>query len=564
MRQSPRPRVRRRVAGPVLAAVVAATLAVTGCSIQIKAAPDPSLGDDTMLVAADTGSPTFQRNFNPYLPSARVSVTYLYEPLVVLDPISGRQVPWLAEKVAQPDARTIRFTIRPGVTWSDGQPLTAADVEFTFALLKKHAGLDGRGVWAVTDSVERDGDTIVVHLKGDDSPALQTIEQTLIVPEHIWKDVADPETWTNPHPVGSGPFTLGRFTPQQYALDKNPSYWQADKVAPEHLVLPASNTQLDVATKGYDWAYAFVTDVNGTWVKADPETNTYWFPPAGTISLFPNHTKKPFNDLDFRQGLSLALDRARIGDVAAEGYMDPAGQSGLLLPNQEAALDPSLPDKGAIEQDTKAALEHFGKAGYTRKGDALVGPDGKKLTITLMTANGYSDWLKGAQEIQRELGAIGIEVKLSQPQPAAYSSSLAAGDYELALGGVGGTGSVFSDFDTNLSGDRYVPVGKKASGNLSRYKNAEVDRILAQYRSTVDPAEQKQLGYRLQRIFYDDLPTISLWYGGSWGLFSTRKFTGWPSKDDPYASPQPYGNPLGTGSSPLLVLTHLKPAKEDG
>jgi peptide/nickel transport system substrate-binding protein len=550
------PRRLRRTWRRLAALTAAGAVVLAGCSIDIKSQPDPSLGDDTMLLAADHGSPAFQRNFNPYLAGSRIAVNYVYEPLAVVDSITGKETPWLATKVDQPDARTIVFTIRQGVKWSDGTALTPDDVVFTLDLLKKYPSLDGKGVWNYAKSVERRGDDVVVHLKSQDVPAVWAIEQTLVVPQHIWQGVAHPDTWTNPDPVGSGPFTLGRYAPTQYTMDKYAGYWQADKVAPKHLVLPASGTELDVVTQGFDWAYSFLTDVKGTWEKAN-SANSYWFPPAGTISLIPNLTKKPYSDVNFRQGLSKSLDRKAIGDAAAEGYMDPAGQSGLLLPNQQDWLDPSLPDQGLVAQDRKAALASFAKAGYHLHGSRLVGPTGKQATLTIMTANGYSDWLKGVQEVQKELAKVGIRVKISQPQPAAYYSSLAGGDFDVAMGGVGGTGNVYLDFDGNLGGDKYQPIGKQASGNFARYRNDQVDAILDRFRVALDPTEQKKLANQLQQIFFDQVPTISLYYGGSWGLFSTQKFTGWPSAKDPYAGPQNYGSPQASGSSPLLVLTHL-------
>ncbi|AMM21345.1 peptide ABC transporter substrate-binding protein [Frondihabitans sp. PAMC 28766] len=543
--------VRSLVRITALAAAVA--LVASGCAIQITSRPDASIGSDTMLIAADTGSPTLTRNFNPFLTNARTATPYIYEPLVVINNLDGAQHPWLASRVAQPDAKTVAYTIRTGVKWSDGKAFTPADVAFTFALLKKYPTLDTTGVWQYIQSVTTSGDVVTVHLKSADAPAAAIISQVLIVPQHIWKNVAKPTTFLNPNPVGTGPYKLGNFYPQQYSLDKNHLYWQANKVAAEHLILPGVNTQLDVVTKGYDWAYSFISDVKGTWLKANGD-NSYWFPPGGTIVLYPNLTKAPFNNLDFRQGLSLALDRKAIGDSAAEGYEQQAGQNGLLLPAQNDLLDPSLPNKGIISQNTQAALAAFAKAGYTRKGGKLVDASGTQATLSLMTANGYTDWLRAVQAIQKELGTIGISVKVTQPQPAAYQLALQNGDFDLALGGFGGTGSLYQDFNVALSSSFVQPVGKAAPSNFERFSDKTTDQLLAEFRGTTDPATQKQLGYQLQQVVYEKLPFLSIYYGGSWGLYNTEKFTGWPTASNPYASPKNYG------STPLLIFTHLKKA----
>ncbi|MDN4642237.1 ABC transporter substrate-binding protein [Agreia sp. PsM10] len=545
----------RRRLGAIVAAIVL-TSGLAACSIQIESAPDPSIPDDTMLIAADNGSPLFERNFNPYMTNKRTAAWYMYEPLVVLDNVTGEEHPWLATGYSLPDPSTVVFTIRDGVTWSDGKPFTPDDVAFSFDLLKKYPTFDLQGIWTYIDTVETSDTTVTVHLKAPDVPAAQLIATTLIVPEHIWKDVPDPSTFRNPDPVGTGPYTLGNFAAQQYTIDKNPTYWQADKVAAEHIILPATNTQLDVATKGYDWAYSFISDVDGAWVGAGNK-NTYWFPPGGTVALFPNLTKAPFNDLNLRQGLSLALDRKAVGDSAAEGYMDVAGQTNILLPYQQSLLDPSIPDSGLVAQNQQKALEYFAQAGYTQQGGKLVDAQGSQLSFTITTANGYNDWLKGVQEVQKQWGAIGIDVKVESPQPAAYQLALRNGEYDLAMGGTGGTGSIFRDFNQLLSSDYLKPVGEEAVFNYERYSNPEADAVLKDYKLAIDPETQKQLGFQLQNIVYNDLPVLSLYYGGSWGLMSDAKFTGWPSEADPYASPKTYE------STPLLVLTHLKKVNDD-
>jgi len=540
--------------------LIVAAAVLSACSIQIQSAPDPSIPDDTMLVAADNGSPLFERNFNPYLANTRIASWYMYEPLVVLDNVTGEETPWLSTGYTLPDPSTIVFPIRDGVLWSDGEDFTAEDVAFTFQMLKDNPALDRQGIWSYIESVETGGtdgaETVTVHLLEADVPAAQLIAVTQIVPEHIWSEVEDPGTFRNPDPVGTGPYTLGNFAAQQYTVDKNPDYWQADKVAAEHIILPATNTQLDVATKGYDWAYSFISDVEGAWVDAGNQ-NTYWFPPGGTIALFPNLTVAPFDDVNLRLGLSASLDRAAVGDAAAEGYMEPAGQTNILLPNQADYLNPDIPDSGLITADTPAALEHFAAAGYTQQDGKLVDAAGQQLSFTITTANGYNDWLKGVQEVQKQWGAIGIDVKVETPQPAAYQLALRNGEYEFAMGGTGGTGSLFRDFNMLLSSEYLKPVGEEASNNFERFSDPAADEILAQFRLSTDEEEQKELGYQLQQIVYEQIPVISLYYGGSWGLFSDAKFTGWPSDADPYASPKTYE------STPLLVLTNLKAVNDD-
>ncbi|MBO9050211.1 ABC transporter substrate-binding protein [Curtobacterium flaccumfaciens pv. flaccumfaciens] len=524
-------------------------LVATGCSIQVRSEPDPTIGKDTMLINADRGNPLFDRNFNPYITNARTASKWMYEPLIEVNPLDGKRNPWLASAWSQPDAKTIDMTIRSGVEWSDGSPFSAKDVVFTFDLLKKFPAMDVKGAWQHIKSIEQDGDHVVFHLKSEDVPSLTIIGQTYILGEDHWSGVKDPTTWRDPNPVGTGPFVLGNYTDQQYSMNKNPKYWQADKIAIKHLILPATNTQLDTVTRGYDWAYSFISDVKGTWGAAS-ETNEWWFPAGGVIGLVPNLTKAPFNDVNVRRGISLALDRDAIAETASEGNLSAAGQTGLILPNQERYLNPDIPDKGMITQDLKAAKANFAKSGYVEQGGKLV-KDGKQLSITITTANGYSDWLRAAQEVRKNLAAIGVDVTISAPQPAGYQQSINNGEFDMAMGGMG-NGDVYQAFNSLLSSEFYQPVGKSTVNNYERYKNADTQKLLDEYKATTDTAKQQEILDQLQQTVYDELPVIGMYYGGLWGLFNTGKFVGWPSAKDPYMAPQNYD------SAPLLIFTKLR------
>jgi peptide/nickel transport system substrate-binding protein len=542
------PRRRGRLVAAI-AGLAAVALVATGCSIQVRSEPDPTIGKDTMLINADRGNPLFDRNFNPYIANARTASKWMYEPLIEVNPLDGKRNPWLASAWSQPDAKTIDMTIRSGVEWSDGSPFSAKDVVFTFDLLKKFPAMDVKGAWQHIKSIEQDGDHVVFHLKSEDVPSLTIIGQTYILGEDHWGGVEDPTTWRDPNPVGTGPFVLGNYTDQQYSMNKNPKYWQADTIAIKHLILPATNTQLDTVTRGYDWAYSFISDVKGTWGAAS-KTNEWWFPAGGVIGLIPNLTKAPYNDVNVRRGISLALDRDAIAETASEGNLSAAGQTGLILPNQERYLNPDIPDKGMITQDTKAALASLEKSGYTVQGGKVV-KDGKQLAITIMTANGYSDWLRAAQEVRRELTAIGIKVTIQAPQPAGYQQNINNGTFDMAMGGMG-NGDVYQAFNSLLSSEFYQPVGKSTVNNYERYKDADTQKLLDEYKATTDTAKQQEILDQLQQTVYDELPVIGMYYGGLWGLFNTGKFVGWPSAKDPYMAPQNYD------SAPLLIFTKLR------
>lgn len=543
----------KRIAAATLA--VATIIGVAACGGSNGSnGTEAASASNQILYGGDAGSPTFVRNFNPFSSSRRQGINFMFEPLQVVNAIDGKATPFLATGGKIIDPQTIEYTIREGVKWSDGEDFTADDVVFTFNLVKENPALDTLGVWQHIDTIESTDSTVTFHLKEADIPAETIINQQLIVPEHIWKDVDDPVKWTNEDPVGTGPYVIDTFGPNQYTLKKNENYWQNDKVAVEKIVAPASNKQLDIVNKGYDWAYSFITDVDKTWVGANKQHNHYWFPPGGTVSLYPNLTKKPFDDVNFRKGLSYAINRDKIAKDAELGYVDGASQAGLLLPNWEDWINEDIPNQGKVEQDTDKALEYFAKAGYTQKDGKLVDASGKQLELNITVPNGYTDWLRGMQSAQSQLGKLGITIKLTQPQPAAYTQAQNNGDFDLIVSSFGGTGSLYQDFNNLLNSEFATPVGTSTSANFERYKSDEADQLLAQLRAAADEDEQKEIVDQLQQIVYDEVPVVTMFYGGLWGLYSDKNFTGWPSEDNPYAPPTTWN------SSMLLVVTNLKKA----
>ena len=515
-------------------------------------------GAGVLTIQGDAGDPTLTENFNPFSTTQLEGTRLIYEPLEIPSSVDGSYTPFLATGFKTPSPTTVTYTLRSGVKWSDGKPFSAADVVFTFNLLKKNAALDTTGVWAQLASVASSGNTVTMTLKSANVPFASTIAQVPIVPEHLWKSVADPAKYTNTKPVGTGPFTLQKFAPTEYKLKKNGSYWNAKNIAPSQVRFPAqssnqSTNQLDVTSGKFDWSYNFLPNVQQTFVSRDKQHNKYWFPPGGTIAMFLNLTKSPYDDPNFRLGLSYALNRDVIAKKAVNGYTGAASLSGLILPNLQKYLDPSLPNKGLVTQSTSNAMEAFAKAGYTLKGGKLT-KDGKPATIKVEMPNNFSDWIAAATEMKSQLAKVGVTVNLDEPQYAQYEKDIQAGTFDAAFGGFGGTGNPYTDFNNALNGKYAAPVNTPTVNNFERFKDAAVDSSLSKLAGATTTNAQMQATYELEQYMYRNQPMILLYYGGSWGLFSTKHFTGWPSAQDAYMLPTTYNNAM------LVIVSRLKKA----
>src|SRR5687768_4447170 len=186
-----------------------------------------------VLTISSEQTTTYVRNFNPFNQTSARATTkdFIYEPLAIFNRIAGAKWEYrLAESFElADDLKSITFTLREGLKWSDGEPLTADDVVFTYDYIKKFPALDFISVSALLESVEKvDERTVRFNLIEPNSLIANTLVGMPIVPEHIWSTIEDPVTFANENPVGSGPLTeITRFTPQVYEQCRNPHYWDA-------------------------------------------------------------------------------------------------------------------------------------------------------------------------------------------------------------------------------------------------------------------------------------------------------------------------------------------------
>jgi peptide/nickel transport system substrate-binding protein len=541
---------------PVVALLLLA-LIVPALAMRPASAQDEAGMIDRLDFGDFGGGSNPQSNFNPYSFNALTGgTTWLFEPLMMVNAYSCEVVPWLASEFNWTDPQTLNFTIRDGVVWSDGTGFSAEDVVFTFKMTQQFPALDTDGLWNFLTDVTASGNVVTFTFKEPSGSLFNKLVDNPIVPRHIWVDVEDPVTFTNDTPVGTGPFVLASFNRQELVMEKNPTYWQAEKIRVQQLVYTKVEgegqiNQLRLAEGRYDWAEMFMPDVQNSFVAKDPENNHFWFPPGGSVSLMMNHTKPPFDDVEFRRGIAHAIDREGIAARAAFGYTPPASQTGLTLPNQQIYLDPAIPNSGFLPYDPEQAKQILTAAGYTYDGDTLIGKDGEPVRFTFLVQTGWNDWVQAAEIVRENMSAIGIEVEVEQMNPDLISNDRKAGLFDATFDAPGGGCNMFDNFYYPLgNSDAPTPVDTPTENNWIRWNDPETAQILQGLRAATTIEEQQPLMYQMNQIMYNELPFIPLWYGPVWFEYQTDKAEGWPNAENPYAHP---GNKL-------LIITNLVPA----
>lgn len=514
---------------------------------------------------------TWIRNFNPFSSDFRFpTINGMYEPLIIYNTIKGELVPWLATKYEwSADNKKLTLTMRDDVKWSDGQPFTANDVVFTFNMFKETAGLQGGGSSAMfgdtayVDTVTApNATTVEFNFKQVFTPGLYDIISQMIVPEHIWKDVADPLKFTNENPVATGPFTeITVFENQVYQVEKNPNYWQPGKPYIQGFRNPAypGNDQANLATINgeNDYAANFIPDIEKTYVAKDSEHFGYWFPPlGGTIMLYLNTTRKPFDDVNVRKAISMAVDRNQVVQIAMYDYTKPADVTGLsdAYPNYKIA-DPSKLGTWAT-MNVDEANKVLDAAGLTKGSDGIRTVGGKPMKYEINVVTGWTDWVSACQIMAQNLKAVGIEASVKPYDFSAWLDRVQKGDFDMSIGWSSGGATPYQYYRDQMSQLSIRELGVVAGANWQRYASTKGTELLNQFAATSDVAKQKEIAEQLQQTFADEAPAVPLFPGPMWYEYNTTRFTDFPTKDNPYAHGSFFHQ-----SSPeqLIVMTTIKP-----
>jgi peptide/nickel transport system substrate-binding protein len=538
-------------------------LALTGCG-QKEVAREPGV-----LTVSVQRARTWERNFNPLSPHTTPcwpTIAGVHEPLLVFNSVKSEYVPWLAVSHQWLDGNlTLRVNLREGVRWSDGKPFSATDVVFTFQTLRDHPATDQHGIWEKLAAVkEIDPQTVDFVFQRVFVPGFDDVSVQPIVPAHIWREVADPLTFANEDPVGTGPFTEIRlFEDQVYEVGRNKHYWQEGKPAVEALRFPAlpgnDESNMGLIYGEIDWAGDFIPAIERVFVERDPEHHHFWSPlTGGGIFLYANMTHPRFQDVRVRKAISLAINRQLLVDVAMFRYTRPADATGLT-DSYAAWRDSSAIRQGRwVDFDPDQAQALLDQAGLPRGSDGVRRDAvGTPLEYELLCVEGWTDWQRAVEIIAEGLGEVGIKVEIMALDFGTWFQRLSKGEFELGIGWSVEGASPYHIYRGLMSSRTCESIGTLAASNWHRYASPRADAILDRFEATSDPGEMALLAGQLQHLFVEEAPAIPLFPGPSWAAYSTHHFRGFPSPEDPYADPSP--NKFARGEV-LLVLTNLRPA----
>ncbi len=528
----------------------------SGSSSKTSSAPTSS----AVLTVESSQQNSITQNFNPYVPSSAASLlgatSLIYEPLLQANAMApGQYYDFLATGYSwSAGGDSITFTIRAGVKWSNGTPFTAADVAFTYNLLKQYPDVNTTGL--AIKSVSSSGNQVTINFTSPQYANLQNIAgQVYIVPQSIWSKVGDPGKYVDASPVGTGPYSLSSYTPQGFTLKANASYWGGKPAvsAVEFPTYASSNSALSaLETNQLDWGGNFITGVQQVFVAGNSNHHV-WFAPVQTNSLEPNLNKFPTNQLAVRKAISLAIDRSALSQQAEGGLEPPVSSaSGLTLPVFQQFLSSSVAsDTLSPTSNIAAAKAVLKAAGYVLGSDGFFQTkSGQKLTIDITNPSSFSDYATGDAMIAGWLRQAGIDATFVGQSVTAWSSDIATGNFQLTQHWSQTSVAPYQLYNDWLNS---AQATSNAAGDYERLNDSAVDALLTKLAGDNSVASQQADLAPIEQYVATNLPIIPTVYGVAFDEYNTSNFSGWPTASNAYES----GSPNAPTNE--VVILHLKP-----
>ena len=350
------------------------------------------LGTQKDVILNSVAPPT---NLNPFNISGQQgswAAEIVWDRLMRVDP-EGLPKPWAAEKVERPDATTVNVTLRKGMKWSDGQPVTIEDAVFSLVApgYGDKAPMYKPFVGNIAGVEATGPDTLSIKLKKPDAAFLvSSLSKLNLAPKHVWQPIFDDlknkpqtaESIMEEHPVSSGPFRIIKASlNQEIVLEANPDHWSHPKIHRWIMrIMPNVEASMGALKSG---ELNFLADYTGDpellkdLAKSSPNIEVSQALDIGFKFIAYNERRPPFDNLAFRQAISAVIDRKLLAEDAWGGAAEPAN----------SWISPALGvwhAKGIVDRvpggNVAAAQKILRDAGFVLVGNVLHYPKGEKET----------------------------------------------------------------------------------------------------------------------------------------------------------------------------------------
>jgi peptide/nickel transport system substrate-binding protein len=510
----------RRVGALALGAAVLAGSATAGAQ--------PQASKITVAIKAN------ENNLTPFtltmlgLPVSHDLTNLVYDTLF-WSQVKADPEPWLATG-AEPNEDRTQWTVklRPGVAWHDGVPFTAEDVKFTFEKMKSTTG--GRyshHVWEYPVFKQAEVlDPLTVRLTFEQpAPTFKILPgaDLPMVPKHIWEKIDDPSKATDILPIGTGPYKMASFVPDQiYRLEANAAYFKG-RPKVDAIDLPIVKDQsaafAALQTGQVDSVDRSVPPELFDQMSSQPGVKVVQSTRMESVHLHFNNRKGALADPRVRNAITEAINNQAIVDTVLLGHARP-GRDGWVHPDS-AWADP----QGGHVFDPAKANADLDAAGIRRGDDGIRRTaDGTRIEFTLSVAANEPQHTRAAQLIAQQVEAIGVKVNVESIDAATLRQRRGTGNYD----------SFITNLESHAHADPdalmfffHSPAPGAPVGSFGGYSSPQFDRLVEQARSTIDNTERKRLLVEAQKVFAADAPALVLYYPNGDYAYRTAAYDGW-------------------------------------
>ena len=528
----------KKVLAGFTAAAIAASM-ITGCGSGAKTEAETTAAEEKETTAAETAQDTEKRkeriltvsgNGDFGFPSVYtispkgqgyMTLSYIFDTLMWKD--ESGLIPYLAEDYSvSEDGLTYTFQLRKGVSFTDGTPFTAEDVKFTFDYMKEHPYK-----WVSVSMVEEasvvDEHTVEIKLNKTYNPFLSDVAGSLpILPKHIWENVTEPETFTEPEAaISTGPFILENYDSAAgtYTFKANEDYFYGD-VQIDKLVIAnvSGGDSKEALLSGEIAAAPNISYKAAMSLKDSPEYTVLEGPGLSVTRLYFNFDEEAMAVKEIRQAMYHAVNLDEVVEKAYGGAGYP-GSAGHVQPGTPWYN----PDVRQYAYDVETAKKMLSEAGAAdSNGDGILEYNGEEMSYTLTFTENDE---KLAELLVSYMKAVGIELVPQSADDATVKAAISEGNFELAFN----TNGSFGGDPVFLS--RFATVGADGAPSVTgqggtTWESEEYNRIYNESAVEQDDAKRHQQVNELQEIIAEELPCLTLYYKKAVAAYNNTIFDG--------------------------------------
>lgn len=450
-----------------------------------------------------------------------MTLSYIFDTLMWKD--ESGLIPYLAEDYSvSEDGLTYTFQLRKGVSFTDGTPFTAEDVKFTFDYMKEHPYK-----WVSVSMVEEasvvDEHTVEIKLNKTYNPFLSDVAGSLpILPKHIWENVTEPETFTEPEAaISTGPFILENYDAAAgtYTFKANEDYFYGD-VQIDKLVIAnvSGGDSKEALLSGEIAAAPNISYKAAMSLKDSPEYTVLEGPGLSVTRLYFNFDEEAMAVKEIRQAMYHAVNLDEIVEKAYGGAGYP-GSAGHVQPGTPWYN----PDVRQHAYDVETAKKMLSEAGAAdSNGDGILEYNGEEMSYTLTFTENDE---KLAELLVSYMKAVGIELVPQSADDATVKAAISEGNFELAFN----TNGSFGGDPVFLS--RFATVGADGAPSVTgqggtTWESEEYNRIYNESAVEQDDVKRHQQVNELQEIIAEELPCLTLYYKKAVAAYNNTIFDG--------------------------------------